>query len=97
MADRFFRPWRFDPVFGARDGIPSKPDPAAALEICTGWDLAPEEVLYAGDTNTDMQTADRAGMFALGVLWGFRTEQELRDNGARSVIAAPDQMLEFFA
>ena len=97
MADRYFRRWHFDPVFGARDGIPAKPDPAAALEICSCWDLAPQEVLYAGDTNTDMQTACRGGMFALGVLWGFRTEQELRDNGARSVIAAPGQMLEFFS
>jgi phosphoglycolate phosphatase len=96
MADRYFGNWRFDPVFGARDGIPSKPDPAAALEICQRWGLDPGEVLYAGDTNTDMQTARRGGMFALGVLWGFRTRQELQENGAQSVIAAPEQMLEFF-
>ncbi len=96
MADHYFSGWDFDPVFGARDGVPSKPDPAAALEICRFWELAPQEVLYAGDTNTDMQTARRGGMFALGVLWGFRTREELRDNGAQSLIAAPGQMLDFF-
>jgi phosphoglycolate phosphatase len=96
MAERYFSPWRFDPVLGARDGVPSKPDPAAALEICSRWRLDPGEVLYAGDTNTDMQTARRAGMFALGVLWGFRTRQELEENGAQSVIALPQQMLSFF-
>ena len=95
MADRYFSSWSFDPVFGARDGVPSKPDPAAALEICRRWGLDPQEVLYAGDTNTDMQTARRGGMFALGVLWGFRTRQELQENGAQSVIASPDQMLDF--
>jgi phosphoglycolate phosphatase len=97
MAERYFGKWRFDPVFGARNGIPEKPDPAAALETCRLWKLEPEEVLYAGDTNTDMQTAGRAGMFALGVLWGFRTRQELEDNGAQSVISTPGQMLEFFS
>jgi phosphoglycolate phosphatase len=96
MAERYFSNWSFDPVFGARDGVPSKPDPAAALEICRRWELDPEEVLYAGDTNTDMQTARRGGMFALGVLWGFRTKQELQENGAQSVIASPEQMLKFF-
>jgi phosphoglycolate phosphatase len=96
MAERYFGKWRFDPVFGARDGIPSKPDPAAALETCRLWELDPGEVLYAGDTNTDMQTARRGGMFALGVLWGFRTREELEENGAQSVITTPEQMLRFF-
>jgi phosphoglycolate phosphatase len=95
IAERYFSKWRFDPVFGARDGIPSKPDPAAALETCRSWELDPEEVLYVGDTNTDMLTARRCGMFALGVLWGFRTRQELEENGAQSVISKPGQLVEF--
>jgi phosphoglycolate phosphatase len=96
MADRYFSNWRFDPVFGARDGVPSKPDPAAALETCRLWELDPAAVLYVGDTNTDMQTARRGGMFALGVLWGFRTREELEENGAQEVISSPEQMLDFF-
>jgi phosphoglycolate phosphatase len=97
MAERYFGKWRFDPVFGARDGVPPKPDPVAALETCRLWDLDPAGVLYAGDTNTDMQTARRGGMFALGVLWGFRTRRELEENGAHSVICTPEQMLEYLA
>jgi phosphoglycolate phosphatase len=96
MADRYFSNWSFDPVFGARDGVPKKPDPAAALEICRRWGLVPAEVLYAGDTNTDMQTARQGGMFALGVLWGFRTKEELQENGAQALIETPRQMLEYF-
>jgi phosphoglycolate phosphatase len=96
MADHYFSRWRFDPVFGARKGIPSKPDTAAALEICRRWNIEPGDVLYAGDTNTDMQTARGGGMFALGVLWGFRTRRELEENGAQSVIEEPQRMLEFF-
>ncbi|UCF99205.1 MAG: HAD family hydrolase [Spirochaetaceae bacterium] len=96
IAERFFNSWGFDPVFGARDGVPKKPNPAAALEICRQWNLDPGQVLYAGDTNTDMQTARQGKMFALGVLWGFRTREELEQNGAQALIAAPQQMLEYF-
>jgi phosphoglycolate phosphatase len=95
IAERYFKDWRFDPVFGARDGVPRKPDPAAALEICRHWGLEPSGVLYAGDTNTDMQTARQGGMFAVGVLWGFRTKEELIENGAQELIAAPQEILRF--
>jgi phosphoglycolate phosphatase len=95
MADHYFSRWRFDPVFGARDGVPSKPDPAAALEIIRRWNCDPGDVMYVGDTNTDMMTARGGGMFALGVLWGFRTRRELEENGAQSVITEPQQMLGY--
>lgn len=96
IAERYFKDWQFDPVFGARDGVPRKPDPAAALEICRHWELGPSEVLYAGDTNTDMQTARQGGMFAVGVLWGFRSKEELIEHGAQELVAAPQEMLPFF-
>jgi phosphoglycolate phosphatase len=96
MADRYFGAWHFDPVLGARDGVPRKPDPAAALQICSQWGLSPQQVVYAGDTNTDMQTARRAGMFALGVLWGFRPKEELMEHGAQALISAPEQILSLF-
>jgi phosphoglycolate phosphatase len=96
MADHYFSKWSFDPVFGARDGVPRKPDPAAALEICRQWGVNPTDVLYAGDTNTDMRTARQGGLFALGVLWGFRTKQELEQSGAQSLISTPEQLLGYF-
>ena len=36
-----------------------KPDPAGAREIARRLGVAPGEVLYLGDTNTDMQTSAR--------------------------------------
>jgi phosphoglycolate phosphatase len=88
--------WRFDVVQGVRqDGI-KKPDPAGALAIAQKLHVAPASVLYLGDTNTDMLTASRAGMYAVGVLWGFRTADELKKNGARAMIARPQDLLRFF-
>jgi phosphoglycolate phosphatase len=46
-----------------------------------------------GDTNTDMKTAVSAGLFAMGVAWGFRTREELYQSGARVVYDQPSQLL----
>jgi phosphoglycolate phosphatase len=56
--------------------------------------FSPHEILYLGDTNTDMQTAVRAEMYPVGALWGFRTADELRASGARTLIRQPLELLE---
>lgn len=88
--------WRFRVVRGVRaDGV-KKPDPSPALAIADELGLTPADFLYLGDTNTDMLTANRAGMHAVGALWGFRTAEELKKNGAKALIARPQELLEFF-
>jgi phosphoglycolate phosphatase len=88
VVGRFFPGRPFRAIFGAREGVPIKPDPAGALEIAGLLGLTPAAVLYLGDTDTDMRTAVAAGMFAVGALWGFRTEEELRLSGAQALAAA---------
>jgi len=86
--------WDFYPVYGERKGVPIKPDPAGALEIAGILGLSPEEFLYLGDSGVDMKTAVSAGMYAIGVLWGFRNAGELRENGANMIIADPLEVLK---
>lgn len=86
--------WRFQPVIGARPGVPVKPDPQAALEIAEILQVRPDQILYAGDTAIDMKTANAAGMYAVGVSWGFRTVDELERNGAKRIIHQPGELLE---
>ena len=50
--------------------------------------------MYFGDTNVDMQTGNRAGMYTVGVLWGFRTQKELEENRAHHILSAPSQIPE---
>ena len=85
--------WQFASVLGAGPSLPRKPDPAGAREIARRLGVAPGEVLYLGDTNTDMQTAVAAGMFPVGALWGFRTAEELTASGARALVARPLDLL----
>jgi phosphoglycolate phosphatase len=81
--------WQFDMVLGHRDGTPHKPDPAGALEISKRLNIPPSEFLYLGDSGVDMETAIAAGMFPVGVLWGFREADELKESGARALISHP--------
>lgn len=82
-----------DACFGGRPDVPLKPSPDAVLQLLQLFGVSKEECLYIGDTGTDMQTAKNAGLFAVGVLWGFRGEDELRRNGADAIIAHPLQLL----
>lgn len=94
MVKRYFPGIPFTCVYGAGVGIPRKPDPAGALRIAAESAMTPESFLYLGDTLVDMQTAVAAGMFPIGALWGFREEKELREGGAKLLLAHPAEMLE---
>ena len=84
---------RFEVIFGQRDHVTRKPDPAGAYEIAAELGLDVAEILFIGDTATDMDTATAAGMIPVGVLWGFRPEAELRAHGARHLVARPEEIL----
>ena len=86
--------WQFDIVMGHGDLVPRKPDPTGAKRILAHWGISSEEVLYVGDTGTDMKTAVAAGMMPLGVLWGFRPEEELRTAGAKKLVSHPREIPE---
>jgi len=83
----------FDAVIGEKEGIPKKPDPTGALMAANSLDAKPEECLYFGDTNTDMQTGKNAQMTTIGVLWGFRGREELQKFSPDYLIETPEDMI----
>ena len=56
--------------------------------------VAPSEVLFVGDSGVDIQTAVAAGMLPVGAGWGFRTEEELMENGCVFVARSPMDVLQ---
>jgi phosphoglycolate phosphatase len=94
VVDGLLPAWRFEAVVGARPQVPLKPDPSSALEIANRLKLGPARFVYLGDTATDMKTANAAGMFAVGALWGFRDAAELIAGGAAKLIEKPAELLE---
>ena len=79
----------FDYVTGQKPGGILKPDPSVVLEVMKKFDATEEECIYFGDTSTDMQTGKNAGLFTVGVLWGFRGREELLENGADALLEDP--------
>jgi phosphoglycolate phosphatase len=84
---------QFLKIMGALPDFPKKPDPAGAIVISKLMNSSPEELIYMGDSDVDMITANRAGMFAVGVLWGFRSKEELLSNGAKALLNHPLELL----
>lgn len=85
--------FNFEIIRGARPSIAVKPDPTAAIRIADELEIPPARFVYVGDTDTDMQTANAAGMFAAGALWGFRTAEELSASGAKALLKTPLDIL----
>ena len=81
IAGHFFGA-QMDLILGQREGIAKKPAPDGVFEILRRLDVLPEESLFIGDTNVDVETARNAGLRCLGVCWGFRGREELEEAGA---------------
>jgi phosphoglycolate phosphatase len=82
MVTAFLPTWHFAVIQGEKLSVPKKPDPTAALGIADTLRIPPRAFLFLGDSDIDMKTALAAGMCPVGVLWGFRTAEELVASGA---------------
>lgn len=88
--------FEFTRVLGADNGYPLKPDPASALALAAELGLRPEEVLFIGDSEVDIQTARAAGMVAAAVAWGFRRPEVLTEAGVDILFITPADIVDFF-
>ncbi len=95
IKDALLGKWPFHAVLGVRDGVQRKPDPGGALSIARILGLRPSEMCFMGDTGVDMKTANNAGMYPVGVLWGFRGARELMESGARLILEKPLDLLDY--
>lgn len=94
VSDALFGDDLIKRCFGGRDGVPLKPDPQAVYEILELEGVKKEECIYIGDTSTDMKTGKGAGLFTIGVLWGFRGREELETSGADVIISKPSELID---
>ena len=83
-------------VRGARAGEPKKPDPRLAMGIADDLGIPAIRFVYLGDSAIDMETAVAAGMYPVGVKWGFRSAGELRQSGAKMLLEKPEDIFRLF-
>jgi phosphoglycolate phosphatase len=89
----FLFPGYFSPIVGLSIESLKKPNPFEAVEISKNLGIQPEEMIFVGDSGIDMQTATNANMLAVGVLWGYRPEEELIANGAKHILSQPSDLM----
>lgn len=94
LINRFFSDINFDVVFGQREGIPVKPDPAIVNQILEITKTDKTETLYVGDSGVDMQTTINAGVDAVAVTWGFRPKLELEAFHPKYMVNKPEEIWE---
>jgi phosphoglycolate phosphatase len=87
----------FDVIQGQEDSVAIKPSPEGVFRILNRLGLTADEILYLGDTSTDMKTGKSAGAFTIGALWGFREREELEQNHADAIIEHPLELLEYLS
>ena len=95
VVEEIFGKDMFDLLVGQCEERRRKPAPDGVNYILEQLDLDKADVLYIGDTCTDMQTGKSAGVFTVGALWGFRERQELVENHADAIIEKPLELLQY--
>jgi phosphoglycolate phosphatase len=76
----------------ARDEVPyPKPDPRHLLDVVTHLGAKPEEVLYVGDTSTDLETAESANIEFIGYKRDEEWGKRLTEAGCKRMV---DDLLE---
>ncbi|MCD8198810.1 MAG: HAD family hydrolase [Phascolarctobacterium sp.] len=93
IADALFSGY-FSSIIGDRPDMKRKPDPQKISFMAEVWGISPDKIVYLGDSGVDMQTAVNGKMLPVGVLWGFRSKDELLENGAEILISHPFDLLK---
>jgi len=88
-------PGLLETAVGESAAVRRKPNPDAVLAALREMDVAPEDAVYVGDTEVDLQTAENAGLACAVVGWGFRTEDELRAAGAERIFHSAEELGEW--
>lgn len=95
LVRKHFSQYDFACILGQREGKPIKPDAGIILEAMDYCgNILPDEVVYCGDSDVDMQTGNNASVKTIGVTWGFRTKEEL---AAYSPMLLADDQMQIFA
>ncbi|MDC7243083.1 MAG: HAD family hydrolase [Sphaerochaetaceae bacterium] len=94
VVSNYFENVKFDLIYGKKPEFDIKPNPDSAWDLISKLKLKPNEILYVGDTATDILTAKNANFTSVGVLWGFRDEAELIEAGADYIVTKPSDIFQ---
>ncbi len=74
--------------------LPPKPDPAALIAVSKKLGVKVQNCFMVGDSDVDIQTAKNAMMTSIGVEWGYRNVDVLKEAGANYIAESPGQLYD---
>ena len=77
------------------EGIRKKPAPDSVFKAITELKVSIENVIYVGDSETDIQTAKNAEIDCISCCWGFRSKDTLKKEGAINIIDFPSELFRY--
>lgn len=94
-VEQTYFPKLFDVSHGETDIILRKPDPIGLLTSAREMGVDPARCVYFGDSASDMQAAHNAGMYAVGVTWGYQPIGKLSTGNPDELIDHVTDILRF--
>lgn len=95
VVKHYLSAWKFDFVLGQLPEYPKKPNPDRAIEIAGKLNFNSQEMLFIGDSDTDIKTGIAADMIPIGVTWGYATELSIADAGASYIFSDPKELIQY--
>lgn len=81
LVKKYFPEINFVAVFGQRDNVPVKPDPAIVHDIMQAANVTDKaDIIYIGDSLVDLNTAKNSNVEFAAVTWGFCPRESLAEN-----------------
>ncbi len=87
VCGKYLKNFRFDYIYGNRQGFAHKPQKECGEMILASLGVAAEDAVVVGDGETDAEFASNLGAHFVGVTWGYRTAEVLREHGAKILVS----------
>jgi phosphoglycolate phosphatase len=86
----------FKQVYGGNSFATKKPDPEGARKLLEESGVRPEEAVIVGDSHVDIETGRNAGLWTVGVTYGF-APHSLPAAGPDVIVNTPEELAQVFA
>src|ERR1700726_3058133 len=85
----------FTQIYGGNSFATKKPDPEGARMLLQEAGVQPEEAVIVGDSHIDMETGSNAGLWSVGVTYGF-APHTLKNSPSDVLVDTPGELAELF-
>jgi phosphoglycolate phosphatase len=86
----------FRQIYGGNSFATKKPDPEGARKLLEESGARPEETVIVGDSHVDIETGRNAGLWTVGVTYGF-APHTLQAAAPNVLVNTPEELAQIFA